>query len=168
MFLNIRRIAFCFFLSGVILLVNSHMMAYAAVKREDDIRTRVQNIMSQSPWRNKGNDLGEGQSIKVQNSTVNDFEYEGEAVWVEATGYSAFDPGNTSTTATGTLVRHGVIAADPDFIPLGSRVYIPGYGEAIAEDVGGAIIGNRIDVAFDTHEEALEFGRQEIEIYILE
>ncbi len=94
--------------------------------------------------------------------------HEGEAVFVEATGYSAFDPGNGPTTASGTPVRHGVIAVDPSFIPIGSRVYIPGYGEAVAEDIGGAIIGNRIDVAFDTHEEALEFGRQELEIYILE
>ncbi len=94
--------------------------------------------------------------------------HQGEAVYVEATGYSAFDPGNGPTTASGTPVRHGVIAVDPSFIPIGSRVFIPGYGEAVAEDIGGAIIGNRIDVAFDTHEEALEFGRQELEIYILE
>ncbi len=94
--------------------------------------------------------------------------HKGQVVYVEATAYSALDPGNGSTTASGTPVRHGVIAVDPSFIPLGSRVFIPGYGEAVAEDIGGAIIGNRIDVAFDTHEEALEFGRQELEIYILE
>ena len=65
-------------------------------------------------------------------------------------------------------VTAGVIAVDPSFIPIGTRVYIPGYGEAIAEDIGGAIVGNIIDIAFDTHEEAIEFGRQELEIYILE
>ena len=53
-------------------------------------------------------------------------------------------------------------------IPLGTRVFIPGYGEAVAEDVGGAIHGNRIDVAFDTHEEAIFFGWQELEIFIME
>jgi len=94
--------------------------------------------------------------------------HKGEAVYVSATGYSAFDPGNGSRTASGTSVRHGEIAVDPTFIPLGSRVYIPGYGEAIAEDIGWGIKGNAIDVAFDTHEEALAFGRQDIEIYILE
>ncbi len=94
--------------------------------------------------------------------------HKGEAVYVEATGYSAHDPGNNPNTASGTPVRHGVIAVDPSFIPLGSRVYIPGYGEAVAEDIGWAIQGNCIDVAFDTHEEALAFGRQEIEIYIIE
>lgn len=93
---------------------------------------------------------------------------EGRAIYVSATAYSAYDPGNGPHTASGTPVRHGVIAVDPSFIPIGTRVYIPGYGEAIAEDTGGAIVGNIIDVAFDTHEEAIEFGRQELEIYIIE
>lgn len=93
---------------------------------------------------------------------------EGKSLHVSATAYSAHDPGNGPYTASGTPVRHGVIAVDPLFIPLGTRVFIPGYGEAVAEDIGGAIVGNIIDIAFDTHEEALEFGRQELEIYILE
>ena len=93
---------------------------------------------------------------------------EGKVVYVSATAYSAYDPGNSHYTASGTRLRRGVIAVDPSFIPLGTRVYIPGYGEAVAEDTGGAIVGNIIDVAFDTHEEALEFGRQDLEIYILE
>ena len=93
---------------------------------------------------------------------------EGKSITVTATAYSAYDPGNGPYTASGTPVRHGVIAVDPSFIPIGTRVYIPGYGEAIAEDIGGAIVGNIIDIAFDTHEEAIEFGRQELEIYILE
>lgn len=92
---------------------------------------------------------------------------EGKSLHVSATAYSAYDPGNGPYTASGTPVRHGVIAVDPSFIPLGTRVFIPGYGEAVAEDIGGAIVGNIIDIAFDTHEEAIEFGRQELEIYIL-
>jgi len=92
----------------------------------------------------------------------------GHCVYVEATAYSAFDPGNKPTTASGTLVRHGVIAVDPAFIPLGTRVFIPGYGEAVAEDIGWGIKGNIIDVAFDSHEEALAFGRQHLEIYIID
>lgn len=87
---------------------------------------------------------------------------------VEATAYSAEEPGLSNRTASGTYVRYGVIAVDPSVIPLGTRVYIPGYGEAIAEDVGGGIIGNKIDVAFDTYQEAISFGRQFIEIYILD
>jgi 3D (Asp-Asp-Asp) domain-containing protein len=93
---------------------------------------------------------------------------EGRALYVTATAYSAQDPGNSAYTASGTLVRHGVIAVDPSVIPLGSRVFIPGYGEAVAEDIGWGIQGYMIDVAFDTYEEALMFGRQNIEIYLLE
>lgn len=87
---------------------------------------------------------------------------------VEATAYSPQEPGLGIHTASGTVVRRGVIAVDPFFIPFGTRVYIPGYGEAVAEDTGDAIIGHRIDIAFDTYVEALEFGRRTIEIYILE
>lgn len=91
----------------------------------------------------------------------------GRPIYVDATAYSAYDPGNGSYTARGTLLRRGIIAVDPNVIPLGTRVYIPGYGEAIADDTGGSIVGNRIDIAFDSHEEALYFGRQQLEIYII-
>ena len=65
-------------------------------------------------------------------------------------------------------MRGGVIAVDPSVIPLGTHVFIPGYGEAVAEDIGYAINGYRIDVAFDTHAEALSFGRRDLEIFIME
>jgi 3D (Asp-Asp-Asp) domain-containing protein len=92
----------------------------------------------------------------------------GRAMYVSASGYSAYDPGNSKHTASGTLVRHGVIAVDPNVIPLGTHVFIPGYGDAVAEDIGGSIHGQRIDVAFDTHEEALAFGRRDLEIIIVD
>ncbi len=92
----------------------------------------------------------------------------GRTIYVDATAYSAYDPGNGSYTARGSFLRKGIIAVDPSVIPLGTRVYIPGYGEAIADDTGGAIVGNRIDIAFDSHEEAIYFGRQQLEIYIIE
>lgn len=71
-------------------------------------------------------------------------ESEGTVMYVNATAYSADDPGNSAYTALGTHVRHGIIAVDPDIIPLGTHVYIPGYGDAVAEDVGGAIHGHRM------------------------
>ena len=85
---------------------------------------------------------------------------------VSATAYSAQDPGNSCYTSKGTLVRHGIIAVDPAYISLGTKVFIPGYGEAVAEDIGWGVKGNTIDVAFDTHTEALTFGRQEMEIFV--
>ena len=54
-------------------------------------------------------------------------------MYVSASGYSAYDPGNSKHTASGTLVRRGVIAVDPNVIPLGTHVFIPGYGDAVAE-----------------------------------
>ena len=92
----------------------------------------------------------------------------GRVLYVSATAYSSQDPGNKPHTALGTPLRYGVIAVDPEVIPMGTRVFIPGYGEAVAEDIGSAIKGNHIDVAFDTHQEALSFGRRNLEVYIME
>lgn len=89
-------------------------------------------------------------------------------VWVmESTGYSAQDPGNSSRTATGHYLRKGIVAVDPLLIPLGTRMYVVGYGDAIAADTGGAIKGNVIDLAFNTHGEALRWGRRTVKVYIL-
>ena len=67
--------------------------------------------------------------------------------------------------------RAGIIAVDPTVIPLGSRVYIQypdGHGEyAIAEDTGGAIKGNRVDVAKWTVNEAQDFGIQKVKVYVV-
>lgn len=70
-------------------------------------------------------------------------------------------------TATGTKATAGrTIAVDPSVIPYGTKVIINGH-EYIAEDCGGAIKENRIDVFFNTHEEALEFGVMQAEVYIV-
>jgi len=68
-------------------------------------------------------------------------------VW--ATSYDPNCPGCNETTATGMKAGYGVIAVDPKVIPLGSKVYVPGYGVAVAGDTGGSIKGNRIDLGFD-------------------
>ena len=59
------------------------------------------------------------------------------------------------------------IAVDPSIIPYGTSVEIEGIGVRIAEDCGGAIKGNRIDLLFDTHQEALNFGKQIKQVKIL-
>jgi 3D (Asp-Asp-Asp) domain-containing protein len=61
----------------------------------------------------------------------------------------------------------GVVAVDPRFIPLGTRLYIENYGYAIAGDTGGAIKGNRIDLAFNSHHEAEAIGRRNVRVMIL-
>jgi 3D (Asp-Asp-Asp) domain-containing protein len=74
-------------------------------------------------------------------------------------------------THMGTQVRPGIIAVDPKVIPLGSRVYIEfpdGHGvEAVAEDTGGAIKGNRIDIAMASVAEAYDFGMQNVKVTVL-
>lgn len=70
-------------------------------------------------------------------------------------------------TATGTIARVGVVAVDPKVIPLGTRLYIDGYGFARAEDTGGAIKGDKIDLFLDTAEETKRFGRRWVTVYIL-
>lgn len=72
--------------------------------------------------------------------------------------------GDSSTTATGTTPTAGrTIAVDPKVIPYGSEVIVNGH-TYIAEDCGGAIKGNRVDILFDTHQEALSFGIQYAEV----
>jgi 3D (Asp-Asp-Asp) domain-containing protein len=74
--------------------------------------------------------------------------------------------GYIQKTASGTIPIAGkTIATDTNIIPFGTTVIINGH-EYIAEDRGGAIKGNRIDVFFDSHEEALAFGRQKSEVFI--
>jgi len=78
---------------------------------------------------------------------------------VVATGYSL--PGHT---ASGIPVGPGVVAVDPALIPIGTRLTIPGYGQGIAADTGGAIRGARIDLWFSTQADALAWGRRSVTI----
>ena len=89
-----------------------------------------------------------------------------------ATAYTAYCEGCSGITKNGTDIRANphlkVIAVDPSVIPLGTRVWVEGYGEAIAADIGGAIKGNIIDVFIPSHEEALKWGRKTVKVRILE
>lgn len=86
---------------------------------------------------------------------------------MEATAYTAQDGGGSGYTATGQYLQRGMVAVDPSVIPLGSQLYIEGYGYAVAADTGGAIVGDRIDLAMDSTSEALNFGRQDVVVYVL-
>ena len=86
---------------------------------------------------------------------------------MEATAYLPTDGDGYCITATGIPATYGVAAVDPAVIPLGSRLYIPGYGEAIAADTGGAIYGNRIDLCMESYYEAIQFGRRDVTVYVL-
>jgi len=72
----------------------------------------------------------------------------------------------TFRTRTGTKAEYGVIAVDPRVIPLGTLMYVEGYGFGIAEDTGGAIKGNRIDVCIESHKKAMAWGRKTVKVHI--
>ena len=95
----------------------------------------------------------------------------GKTMTVSAAAYTAYCAGCSGTTATGIDLRSNpnqkVIAVDPSVIPLGSKVWVEGYGEAIAGDTGGAIKGNKIDVFIPSQGEALQWGRKTITIKVL-
>jgi len=86
-----------------------------------------------------------------------------------ATAYTAYCGGRCSgRTALGWAAGYGIVAVDPRVIPLRSRLYIPGYGYAVAGDTGGSIRGSRIDLGFNTYRDAREFGRRDVTVYILQ
>lgn len=104
-----------------------------------------------------------------------------KAVTMTATAYDlSFEscgkrPGDKyyGLTASGTKVRPGVVAVDPKVIPLGTKLYVKSldgtkdYGFAVAEDTGGAIKGNKIDLFFESGKDVYNFGRRKVKVYIL-
>lgn len=67
-------------------------------------------------------------------------------------------------TTTGTWPKRGTVAVDPQIIPLGTHLWIEGYGEAVAEDTGGLIQGQIIDLYFETEAQCWEWGRRKVRV----
>ena len=84
-----------------------------------------------------------------------------------ATGYSPYEGSSVGRCATGMRAGYGVVAVDPRLIPLGSKLYIQGYGYAVAGDTGGAIKGHRIDLGNTTYREASDVGRRPVTVWLL-
>jgi 3D (Asp-Asp-Asp) domain-containing protein len=109
-----------------------------------------------------GDALAVGTSV-YQGGATNEF-------YMEATAYSPTvqeTDGNPWMTASGMKSGRGVVAVDPKVIPLGSKLYVEGYGYAIAGDTGGAIKGDRIDVFFYSSGEMAEWGRRWARVFVL-
>ncbi len=85
----------------------------------------------------------------------------GRQIEAKVTAYAL--PG---TTATGMPVGYGIIAVDPRVIPLGTRLYVPGYGEGIAADTGSAVKGNVVDVWLPSRDEALDWGIKHLTVTV--
>ncbi|MFF2754953.1 3D domain-containing protein [Psychrobacillus sp. NPDC058041] len=91
---------------------------------------------------------------------------------VSASAFTGNCNGCSGITSTGINLKRNpdikVIAVDPDVIKLGTKVYVEGYGYAIAGDTGAGIKGNKIDVFFSSTSEAYKWGRKNVKIKILE
>ena len=86
---------------------------------------------------------------------------------------SPIEPLNVSAQSDNPIPQIHIVAVDPKVIPLGTKLYIQSldgtkdYGFAIAEDTGGAIKGNKIDLFFESSEQVYKFGRRKVKVYIL-
>lgn len=108
---------------------------------------------------------------EVLSAAAEPVEKKGRTMQMRATAYTAYCSGCSGITATGIDLRSNpnqkVIAVDPNVIPLGSKVYVEGYGTAIAGDTGGAIKGNKIDVFIPTKAEAFKFGVKQVNVTMI-
>jgi 3D (Asp-Asp-Asp) domain-containing protein len=113
-------------------------------------------------------DNGEAEEIVVRE--VMEVEKEVEWYYFLASGYSANDPsqGTDNITASGKKIMQGMVAVDPKVIPLGTRIEIKNMGVFVAEDTGGKIKGNRIDIYFKSKEEAKRFGIKGVWVNIID
>lgn len=103
-------------------------------------------------------------NIKIESNPTNNYK---EVYTMMSTAYA----GDTITYMGTTPVRDpdgiSTIAVDPSIIPLGSKVYIPSYGLAIASDTGGLIKGNRIDLFLNSEDECINWGVQTVSLYLI-
>jgi len=113
----------------------------------------------------------EGYKMKVVSTAYYKPE-ENQRVYAEGNYRAEVRMNGNGITYTETVAKIGTIAADPKVIPLGSVIYVPGYGRGIVEDIGSAIKGKRIDLFMGEGEKALKrsliWGKKEVEITILE
>ncbi|WP_352926270.1 ubiquitin-like domain-containing protein [Peribacillus simplex] len=96
----------------------------------------------------------------------------GKEIYVSSTAYTASCKGCSGVTSTGVDLKSNpgakIVAVDPSVIPLGSKVYVEGYGYAVAADKGGAIKGNRIDVFFSSKNDAYRWGVKRVKVRVLD
>lgn len=131
------------------------------------VKINEEVIQTSQLVRPKDKIIREGIAEPVAKNTVGLRSYS-QVLYMEASAYLPYDGGGSGYTALGIPARYGVAAVDPNVIPLGTRLYIPGYGEAIAADTGGAVNGYTIDLCMEDYTQAMSFGRRGVEVYILD
>ncbi len=144
----------------------------AQVKEVDILPTTPASVADFSSIKDVNAEIiQQAENASIEENKVDlSYGYDGDYIAVmtmEATAYLPTDGDGYGITATGIPATYGVAAVDPAIIPLGSRLYIPGYGEAIAADTGGAIYGYRIDLCMESYSECMNFGRRDVTVYVL-
>lgn len=148
----------------------------ARQQREREAQRKENSAGTQTSTTTAKQEGHDNKQVKEQKNTKSDSKSPmkiGKTMRMEATAYGADCKGCSGYTATGMWVGGNsppkVIAVDPSVIPLGTRVWVEGYGEAIAADTGGAIKGNRIDVLVKSEAYAAKYwGRRTVTVKILD
>ena len=156
------------------------------VKKGDSLskigKTYHVTVANLKQWNHLSSDMIRvNQVLKVANSSVTPVKpvksstsapaAKGKEITVSASAYTINCTRCSGITATGINLKKNpnlkVISVDPKVIKLNSKVYVPGYGYAIAGDTGGSIKGNKIDIFMSSKKEALQWGRKTIKIKVL-
>jgi len=149
------------------------------VKKGDSLskiaKTYHTSVSNLKKWNHLSSDMIKiNQVLKVKKTSTSSktaTKKKSKTITVNASAYTLFK-GSTGITATGINLKKNpnkkVISVDPKVIKLGTKVYVPGYGNAIAGDTGGAIKGKKIDVFMPSKKSALQWGRKTIKIKIID
>lgn len=145
------------------LLLNENVKLKAIPKVS---RSSTRTVQAKAP----SNPVAKSKAVKSTNAQSTTPKSEKRLLGTfEATAYTdnAQSQGKwVGQTATGMKPQVGVIAVDPRVIPLGTKLYVEGYGNAIAGDTGGAIKGKRVDLFFNTQKECTNYGRRSVKVWV--
>lgn len=92
----------------------------------------------------------------------------GSELWVEASAYTYGDGEPGDKTFTGLPADRGIVAVDPRLIPMGTIVWIEGYGYGVTADTGGAIKGNKVDLFFTSRDAAMSWGVRNVKMVVIQ
>ena len=159
----------------------SEKVAQEGQKGEKEVKTEViyengkevsRKVVDEKVTKRPVNKIVDVGTLGVLRASRGSEDYYEQKLTMTSTAYTADRGDDNGITALGPpCVRdpngYSTIAVDPNVIPLGTKVYIEGYGYAIAQDTGGAIKGNIIDVYFNSYEETINWGRRPVTVYIL-
>jgi 3D (Asp-Asp-Asp) domain-containing protein len=158
-------------------IANKHNITVNQLKSWNNLKK--DNIHPKQVWNNlKKDNIHPKQVLKVKKTSTaakpkaktSSSSKKYKTITVKATAYTANCKGCSGITASGLNLKKNpnvkAISVDPKVIPLGTKVHVEGYGDAIAADKGGAIKGNKIDVFYSSHSKAINWGRKTVKVKI--